>query len=424
MNTIEFSDDLGIPQSQMEQLGPLLQSYAAAADTMSNAELYESLSSKAVAGKATWDKRTPIGKSGALHSLEARKTRWYQQNAKLLGLIEPVPGQRGIWRATEKLRTSKKLTPAAPGFVTVAYSTRLGIALWANAEDVFKNLDEPIHLYASSPPYLLRKARAYGGGPTDAREYVDFICLSLEPIMKNLAPGASVVLNVSNDCFEPGSPARSSYRERLVVALEDRYSMYKMDTLIWVDQTKAPGPLQWASKERKQLNVGWEPIYVFCRQPLLSRANNLRVLRTHTETHQKYIQQGGAKQAATYGDGANRLKVGAFSNPTPGAIPRNVLVVPHKCPSQISMRKELKRRGLPIHSATMPLEIASFLVRYLTNRGDYVVDDYSGWNTMGLAAELNGCRWLTTERVLEYVGGSQLRFEGIDGFESYIDIPD
>lgn len=416
---------LGVPKAQIPAAIPLLQSYAAA-PTLSNEQLYETLSEKQGLPECHWARRIPIGKSGQLHSQERRGVRWIQQNLRALGLIERVPGQRGVWRATGKLRdaaTQKDELHAAPArWVQLGFSTKLGVALWADAGNVFSHLGEPIHLVFSSLPYPLSKARAYGG-PT-AVEFVDWTCKLLEPIVKHLAPGANVVLSVSNDIFVPGSPARSTYRERMVIALEDRLSLFKMEEVIWVDPTKAPGPIRWSSIERIQLNVGYEPIYIFCNDPIKSLASNLRVLQPHSEKQLQLIARGGTNRHATYGDGANRLLPGAFSNPTAGAIPRNVLVYPHRCPSQIQMRRELRLRGVPLHSATMPLALVKLLVKFLTRRGDLVIDPCGGWTTSGLAAEESHCRWITTEKMMEYVAGSQLRFLDAPGFKSMIDLPD
>lgn len=97
--------------------------------------------------------------------------------------------------------------------------------------------------------------------------------------------------------------------------------------------------------------------------------------------------------------------------------------VPHRCPSQIQMRRALRLRGLPMHGATMPLALSKFLVQYFTKRGDLVCDPTAGWFTSALAAEKSHCRWIATDHMLEYVAGSQLRFNQAPGFNSMIELP-
>lgn len=410
-------ESLGLRPGQMELFGPMLQSYARHPEG-----LYRQLTGAQQLACDHWAARVPIGRSGALHSPAKRQVRRYQQSLKRLGLIERVPGQRGCWRPSPRLASaSRELTPALAGQICLGFSTELGLALWADCHDVFSRLDEPIHLCLTSPPYPLQRARAYGG-PKE-REYVDFVCRLLEPIVRHLVPGGSICLNISNDIFLPGSPARSLYRERLVLALHERLGLFKMDELIWHNPSKAPGPIAWASKERYQLNVAWEPVYWFTNDPARVRSDNRRVLQPHSDRQRQLIERGGEQRRGQYGDGANRLQPGSFANATEGAIARNVLRVPHRCPSQTALRRELQRRGLPMHGATMPMALASFLVRLMCAPGELVVDPCDGWGTTSLAAEENGMRWLSTERHLEYVLGKQLRFSDAPGFDSRLPLP-
>jgi site-specific DNA-methyltransferase (cytosine-N4-specific) len=415
---------------QINDFEPMLQAYAEREGAVSNELIYESMSLAQSLPAGTWDYKIPVGRSGSRHNIHRRQVRWHQQTMKKFGLLERAPGPRGHWQATEKLRELQKekaaarekdsLTRIPARMVLMGFSTDLGVALWGDAMDVFTRLDEPIHLCLTSLPYPLRKPRAYGG-PTEA-EYVDFTTKLMEPIVRHMVPGACIALNISNDVFESKLPSRSLYRERLVLALHDRLGLHKLDELIWHNPTKAPGPIQWASKNRFQLNVAWEPVYVFTNDPALVRADNRRVLQPHTEAQKKLIAKGGNKRTKTYGDGANRLLPGAFSNPTEGAIPRNVMQFPHRCPSQIQLRKELEAEGHAIHGATMPLALAEFLVKYLSEEGDLVVDCCGGWQTTALAAELNGRRWITTELFGEYVGGGALRFDGRPGYRSQLEL--
>jgi len=409
-------------QGQLDLFAPLVEAYVSVDGAVANETVYDRLAQAQGKCRCDWERPAPVGKSGAMHSIERRKVRWFQQTLKGLGFIERVEGHRGQWRATDKLRAASHkadLTPASPRMVMLGFHTALGVSLWASAGDVFSKLSEPIHLCLTSPPYPLARARAYGN-PCQ-QDYVDWVCRLLEPIIKNLVPGGSIALNVSNDIFLPGMPARSLYREELLLALCQRFGLYKMDEIIWHNPTKAPGPVQWASLRRYQLNVAWEPVYWLTNDPMRVLADNRRVLVPHTGQQLKLMARGGEKAPRKSGDGANRIGKGAFSNVTAGAIPRNLLPIPHRCPSQLALRKHLAAQGLPMHGATFPLALASFFVKYLTEEGQLVVDPCDGWGTTSLAAELNGRRWLATERILEYVRGKQMRFQNAEGFESCVE---
>lgn len=381
--------------------------------TLDNEGLYQAVAARAGMQDEDLARKEPIGKAASLRSPIKRKIRWYQQTLKTLGLIEHVPGERGIWRLTDAGK--KKLHPAKPTVALLAFSTDLGLAIWGDCNHVFSRLDEPIHLCLTSPPYPLRRSRAYGN-PSEA-EYVDFIVRAMEPIVKNLAPGGSIVINVSNDIFEYKSPARSLYRERLVLALHDRLGLHKMDELIWHNPSKPPGPTWWASINRVQLNVAWEPVYWFTNDPARVRADNRRVLEPHTEQHLRFVQRGGVTwEPKSYSDGAYQHRPGAYSSPTPGRIPRNIIRQPHTCADLRQTRDAVANLGLPIHGAPMPLALAQFLVEFLTEPGELVVDNFFGWGTTAKAAENAGRRWMGAELMLELVRGAAERFREFSGF--------
>ena len=394
----------------------MLEAYSDKGGTLSNAALYRDLGARAGIPADAWDEQLDLGPDQPGHSVLKRKVRWWQQSLRKLGLLERDEASgRGFWRITPAGR--RKLTPATPGRVLLGFSTDLGVALWADANDVFPTLDAPIALCLSSLPYPLSRPRAYGN-PT-SHEFVDWTIRLLEPITKHLMPGGSICLNLSNDIFEPGSPARSDYLERLVIALKDRLGLWKMALDPWVNLTKPPGPIRWASITQQQLNVAWEPVYIFCNDPVLWMARNQRVLEPHSERHLAFVRGGGAKRAKSNGDGAYRLYPGSFGRETAGRIPKNVRILPHRCADKDRARKMAIAQGLPVHAATMPLKLAQFYIEYLTERGQVVVDPCSGWGTTALAAELAGRHWVTTEYMGEYVLGSSNRFLAAPGFELF-----
>jgi site-specific DNA-methyltransferase (cytosine-N4-specific) len=55
----------------------------------------------------------------------------------------------------------------------------------------------------------------------------------------------------------------------------------------------------------------------------------------------------------------------------------------------------------------MPIGLAEFFIRFLTNKGQLVVDPFAGCNTTGAAAEQLGRRWLAIEPENVYLDGSK-----------------
>lgn len=396
-------DDL---QLELFTMDTVTRAYAKAG-VLDNRALYDQVSAHTGVPRDAMDARQPVGADGQKHSLAKRRVRWHQQTLKRLGLIEKVPGKRGTWRLTGE--GERKLGEARPGIALVAFSTELGVAIWGAWESVFPKLDEPIALLLTSPPYPLRKPRAYGNPPESA--YVDFICHAMEPIVRNLLPGGSIVINVSQDIFEAGLPSRSLYLERMVLALHDRLGLHLMDRIPWVNLSKAPGPVAWASKSRQQLNVAYEPIYWFTNSPKDCFSDNRRVLEPHTERHQKLMAAGGEQRERVSSDGAYRLHTGSYGKVTEGRIPRNVLHIGHHCADAQRCNRYAKAHGLRTHGAPMPLALAVKLIRFLTRPGQLVADNFAGQLTTGKAAEITGRRWLCTERIGDHLATGAARFQ-------------
>lgn len=363
--------------------------------SLSQKELYAELESRGV------DFSETKAISGKSVNLIKRKVRWIQQTLKQMGVLERI--EDGHWRMTEKGNLHQAQDCAVLGF-----STGLGIAIIADCHQFFSGFKENIDLVFTSPPYPLAIQRNYGN--VSESEYVDWLCRTIEPVIHLLHDGASICLNVGNDIFLSKSPARSLYRERLVLALSDRFGLHKMDELIWHNPNKAPTPIQWASLQRVQLNSGYEPVYWFTNNPQKVKSNNQAVLMPHTEQHKKLIANGGNQTHRVSGDGSHVKKVGAYQNQTAGKIPRNVLSIPHDARSNKPWFDKLKEMGLPQHGALFPLALAEFFVRFLTKENDLVVDPFSGGFTTSLAAEKLNRRWVGTEQILEYVQGAKLRF--------------
>lgn len=380
--------------------------YLRAGTSLTNEALYQRLAERLGLSEEDVTFSAPVGEKATPANLFKRKVRWHQQTLKAAGVLERVEGERGLWRMSGNAKTELKENLGK--ISVVAFSTELGAAIWGLCEPVFKGIDAPITLCLTSPPYLLRKARAYGN-IQDEGAYIDFVCRSLEPVVSSLIPGGSICLNISNDCFLPGSPARSLYREKLVIALHERLGLFKVDELIWANPNKPPGPVQWASISRQQLNTGYEPIYWFTNDPERLSSDNRRVLLPHTEQHLAFLRSDH-RPVREASDGAYRHTKNSYRNVTAGRIPRNILSFSSNCGSQRQYKRNAKKAGLPAHGAPMPLELAKFMIELITAEDDLIVDIFGGSATTGLAAEQLGRRWLVVEAMHEYSVGSALRF--------------
>lgn len=402
-----------MPAAQLNLFPEVAEAFLSSGRALSNEALYGAVARAANLSTEQLNDRRPVGKSATPRSLVKREIRWHQQTLKALGIIERV--DRGLWQLAERIENKDgDLQRILPGVKLVAFSTALGVALWARSEDVFRGLGEPIHLCVTSTPYPLRTARAYGN-PT-AEEYPDFICRALEPIVENLAPGGSIVLNVSNDIFEEQSPARSLYVERMLIALNERLGLQLMDRLPWVNYSKPPGPTYWTCRQRIHLSAAYEPVFWLTNDPSRVKADNRRVLEAHTKAQQALMAAGGEGRTAQYGNGAYRLRPHSFGRVTEGKIPRNVISRGHRCKDTQAYRRAASAANLPLHGAMFPTAIPEFFIKWLSEPGDLVVDLFGGTAKSGLPAERLGRRWLVTEWMREYLAGGSFLFRDCAGY--------
>ncbi|WP_175762242.1 site-specific DNA-methyltransferase [Burkholderia anthina] len=398
---------------QLDLFAHVASAYAEADDgTLTNADLYARVAARAGIHADALVSRETIGGSTGQNRVRHR-IRWAQQTLKAMNVLSRVADRRGVWTLSEA--AGKKLRAARAGVKLVAFSTDLGMAVWGSNLDVMDGIDEPISLVFSSLPYLLRKPRAYGG-IADERAYVDFVCRSIEPLLKNLRPGGSICLNLTADAYEPGTPAQSIYFERLVVELRDRLGLWKMNDVIW-EGSKPPGPTHWACVNNVQLVWAYEHVLWLSNDPARVRADNRQVLEPHTDKHRRFVAAGGIQRRASYGDGAHQHRPGGFSQQTPGSLPRNILKRGNRCADTLQYRDDAENLRLPVHGAMMPLSVPDFFIRFLTQPGDLVVDQFAGTIKTGMAAEKLQRRWICIELMLDYIRAAAERFRACAGFE-------
>jgi site-specific DNA-methyltransferase (cytosine-N4-specific) len=371
---------------------------------LSQAELYSSVAETLKIDPENHYEK--VGKQSKVN-LFYRKVRWVQQSLKSKKLLRKV--DRGVWEVSGKDKEQLHIIKDAKS--VIAMSTNLGIMICSKSEDVFKSgmIEDEIHLVLSSPPYILQKPRDYGG-LTQAKEWVDFIMSVIEPIMPRLAKGASIALNVGQDSFHKGMPARQTHIERLIIAMEDS-RLWLVDRLIW-GSNKAPTPYAWTSLNRFMLKSSYEFVLHFTNDPLSLLTNNQRVLEPHTETHKKFILSGGTKRAASNSNGSHIKNVGDYSGGDieKGKIASNYMYFGNKCVRNEMVNRYAKENNFPVHGAKMPYRLASFLVRYMSRPGDMVADIFGGTGTVASACEENDRRWISIEMVMEYIKSSFIRF--------------
>jgi DNA modification methylase len=281
------------------------------------------------------------------------------------------------------------------------YTTSQGQCYEADALDVLRKLpSESVALVLTSPPFALRRRKAYGN--VDASEYVEWFWPFAVEIHRVLDAEGSFVLDLGG-AWNRGSGTRSLYQYELILRLTRIFHLAQ--EFYWYNPSKLPTPAEWVTIRRTRVKDAVTTLWWLSKSET-PRADNRRVLRPYSQSMRRLLRDGyqTARRPSQHDIGPH------FRRDNGGAIPPNLLQVPNTRSSDSYFRR-CREAGLPIHPARFPEAVPEFFVRFLTEPKQLVLDPFAGSNTTGLVAERLERRWLSIEIQPEYVAGSRLRFE-------------
>ncbi len=324
-------------------------------------------------------------------------------NSKKTGPIQPAL----------KFSDAKHVQELVPT-LTPFYSTDLGSAYRADSRMVLKNLpDKSVNLIFTSPPYALHFKKEYGN--VEKSDYVEWFLTFAHEIYRVLADDGSFVLNIGGS-YNQGSPTRSIYHFKLLVALIERVGFHLAQECFWYNPAKMPAPAEWVTVRRIRIRDSVEYVWWLSRTPW-PKADNRRVLKPYSKDMIRLNQRG--VRPTTRPSGYN-IKSTFDTIEAGGSIPPNVIELENETPSEMlkfgnnasndAYTRLCKESGMRIHPARFPAALPSFFIKMLTSEDDIVVDPFAGSNTTGAVAEDLQRRWIAVESVEDYLKGSQFRF--------------
>lgn len=286
------------------------------------------------------------------------------------------------------------------------YETKLGKAYCGDCLDLLRTLASgSIDLVITSPPFALRRKKSYGN--VSAEGYVEWFWPFALEIARVLKRNGSFVLDIGGS-WNKGEPTRSLYHFELLLKLCGREGAFRLaQEFYWYNPAKMPAPAQWVTIERVRVKDSINPIWWLARSAR-PKASNLRVLKPYTKSMEHLLERG-------YNDGPRpsghvvSKKWGRRQN---GAIPPNLIMAANTRSSDPYL-DACREHDLEVHPARFVRAIPEFFIKFLTNKGDRVLDPFSGSNVVGEVAEDLGRKWISVEIKREYVLGSAFRFEGL-----------
>jgi len=283
------------------------------------------------------------------------------------------------------------------------YKTELGALYCADSLKFIADLpDDTIDLVVTSPPYALHFKKEYGNA--NQKDYIDWFLPFAREIRRIIKPTGSFVLNLGG-AWQPGSPIRSLYHYRTLLALVDEIEFYLAQEVFWFNPAKMPAPAEWVNVRRIRVKDSVEYIFWLVKDPMV-KADNRKVLQPYSEDMKRLIKRGVKQTVRPSGHVIN----GSFASDQGGSIPSNLIQCGNN-ESNSDYIKNSKLAGNKVHPARFPSELPRFFIEFLTNPGDVILDPFAGSNTSGYVAEGLKRKWMGVEIRNDYAEESRLRFE-------------
>lgn len=300
------------------------------------------------------------------------------------------------------------------------YSTSLGSAYYGDSLVVLQS--KPIQrtagkvqLVFTSPPFPLNTKKKYGN--FQGEEYIDWFS-QFAPVLRDIiADDGSIVIEIGN-AWEPKRPVMSTLVLRTLLKFLEKGKLNLCQEFVWYNPARLPSPIQWVNVERIRVKDAFTRIWWMSPSDR-PKADNRKVLREYSASMKKLIKSG------TYNAGArpsqHNIGKNSFKTNNQGAIPPNV-IDGDKAPSLGTLLKGTnthshdqyqvfcRSNNIPLHPARMPQDLVEFFVRFLTDKGDLVLDPFAGSNTTGAVAERLRRKWISCDANWDYIASSISRF--------------
>jgi DNA modification methylase len=285
------------------------------------------------------------------------------------------------------------------------YVSEHGAAFAGDSRQLLRNIPEnSVKLVITSPPYALHFKKEYGN--VDKEKYVEWFLPFADHIKRILTDDGSFVLNIGGS-YNRGSPTRSLYHFKLLIALCDGLGFHLAQECFWHNPAKLPAPAEWVNVRRIRIKDSVEYIWWLSKTPWPD-ADNKRVLVEYSPDMERLIKKGYRAKKRPSG----HVITDKFGVNRGGAIPSNMIQKGNN-ESNSDYIRACQALGVKVHPARFPSLIPEFFIKFLTKEDDIVLDPFAGSNTTGKVAEDLRRRWIAFELEEAYLRASAVRF-GMD----------
>lgn len=301
-----------------------------------------------------------------------------------------------------------------------------------NSEEIlryrpFHNLRGRFQLIFTSPPFPLNEKKSYGNMKGD--KYLEWFTSLAPKFAEMLTEDGSIVIEMGNG-WEPKRPVQSLLPlKSLMSFVENKEAGLRLiQQFVCYNPSRLPSPAQWVTINRIRTVDSFTNIWWIAKSDF-PKADNSKVLRPYSDSMLSLLKRGDFNAGKR--PSGHDISEAAFLRDCGGSIAHNFFEL-DTMDSQRKVRlpdlfnalslsnntsndffiRTCKEKGIKKpHPARMQMGLAAFFIKYLTDRGDWVLDPFAGSNTTGYAAARLGRRWIAIDTREEYVEQSKIRFE-------------
>lgn len=295
------------------------------------------------------------------------------------------------------------------------YRTAYGAAFIGDSLDLLDQLKEPINLVVTSPPFCLQRQKQFGNLPE--REYIDWLTEIGKKVKSVLVKDGSFVLDLGG-AYESGRPIRSLYNYRILMKFCDELGFKLAEEFFWFNPSRLPCPIEWVNLRKIRVKDSVNTVWWFTKDDF-PKADIRKILVPYSGRMKKLLKDPKKFYKPKKRPSGHDISE-HFGVDRGGAIPSNYLLDATNAleiantESTSKYLKNCKIAGAEPNPARFPKKFPDFFIKFLTSKGDMVLDIFAGSNTTGEAAEENQRRWIAFEIERKYVAGSALRFIDTD----------
>jgi site-specific DNA-methyltransferase (cytosine-N4-specific) len=290
----------------------------------------------------------------------------------------------------------------------LGYKTALGKCYTSSIEEFLisneaSRMSGKVNLIFTSPPFPLASPKKYGNKVGE--DYLNWIVEVVAGLIPLLADDGSLVMEIGN-AWDKGSPTMSTLPLRTLLAVEERTNLNLCQQFIWENSARLPGPATWVNKERIRLKDSHTHLWWFSTSNR-PKADNRNVLTEYSAAMKRLIKTGKYNPGVRPSEHVIGEKT--FNRDNNGAIHGSTLIMGNTATDR-AYQKWCQDLNLGLHPARMPIRLAEFFIKFLTEERNLVLDPFGGSNTTGRAAENLNRNWVSIEKNADYVEGSRGRF--------------